>query len=108
LLNNAMNHTPRGGSVRLRTYVSEGRACVEVADTGVGITPEHLPRIFDLFYRADESRSVNSGGVGLGLSIVKMVADAHGGQVTVESRPGEGSVFTLALPIHMRESAAVP
>jgi PAS domain S-box-containing protein len=100
LLMNALTHTPPGGKVTVRTYFENSEVRVEVTDTGSGIAPEHLPHIFEMFYRADEARSVQSGGVGLGLSIVKMVAQAHGGRVWVQSNPNEGSVFTLALPVH--------
>jgi PAS domain S-box-containing protein len=100
LLVNAIAHTPAGGRVHVRTCVTDKEAWVEVHDSGGGIAPEHQNHIFDMFYRADEARSIASGGVGLGLSIVKMVATAHSGRVWVESALNKGSVFTLALPIH--------
>jgi PAS domain S-box-containing protein len=99
LLVNALAHTPEGGTVTVRTAHTLKEALVEVADTGAGIDGEHLAYIFDPFYRGDSARSIDSGGIGLGLSIVKMVAEAHGGSVAVKSAPGKGSVFTVALPI---------
>ena len=99
LLDNAVKYTPQGGTVALRARRA-GAAQVEVAvkDTGIGIEPRHLPRIFERFYRVDKGRSREMGGTGLGLSIVKHLTDALGGEVRVESRPGEGSTFYLLLP----------
>jgi PAS domain S-box-containing protein len=99
LLNNAINFTPEQGVVTVRTLPKPGVACIEIRDTGVGIEPMHLPHIFDLFYRGDNARPTHSGGVGLGLSIAKMIAEAHAGQITVTSTPGQGSTFTLILPV---------
>ncbi|SRR5579884_304915 len=98
LVDNAVKYTPDGGTV---TVSVEGRGdlvAVAVADTGIGIAPEHLPRIFERFYRVDRSRSRALGGTGLGLSIVKHIATSHGGRVEVESTEGRGSRFTLLLP----------
>jgi signal transduction histidine kinase len=69
-----------------------------VADTGSGIAPEHLPSIFERFYRADPARQATTGGSGLGLAIVKSLVEAHGGQVAVTSTPGQGTAFTITLP----------
>lgn len=99
LLTNAINYTEVGGTIALRTYQMEREIALEIRDTGVGIAPEYQTAIFDLFYRVDDARSIHSGGVGLGLSIAKMIVDAHGGRITVESTPGEGSTFTLILPL---------
>ncbi len=99
MMMNALNYTLSGGVITLCTRVIEQQVAIEVRDTGVGIAPDHLNHIFELFYRADPSRAIHSGGVGLGLSIVKMVADAHAGRVMVNSSAGKGSVFTLLLPI---------
>ncbi|HPF36955.1 MAG TPA: ATP-binding protein, partial [Candidatus Krumholzibacteria bacterium] len=71
---------------------------ISVIDHGKGIEPQHLPRLFERFYRVDRARSRQAGGTGLGLAIVKHIARFHGGHVTVESAPGRGSVFTLHLP----------
>lgn len=96
LVSNAVRYTPDGGKVTLLTRTRGKNLEVMVQDTGYGISPEHLPHIFDRFYRVDESRSRTSGGRGLGLSIVKQIMDEHKGSVTVESLPGKGSQFTLS------------
>lgn len=99
LLVNALNFTPPNGTITLRTSVSGGQVILEVTDTGIGIPEEQQTKIFNLFYRVDEARRLESGGVGLGLTIVKLVAEAHGGDVQVESQPGRGSTFTLHIPV---------
>ncbi len=98
LLDNALAHTPAGGKVTVRLRGQQGQVEMEVEDTGSGIEPEHLPRLFERFYRADPSRNRESGGAGLGLAIVKEIAEAHGGTVRVESTIGKGTIFTVALP----------
>jgi len=97
LLDNAIKYTPERGSVTLNTSADDRTAVVTVADTGVGIGAEHLPRIWERLYRADASRS--SRGLGLGLSLVKAYVQAHGGTVEAVSEPGRGSLFTVRLPI---------
>lgn len=99
LLNNAMRHTPAGGTISITAAAAESEILVEVRDTGVGIAPEHLPYIFERFFRADHSRNRATGGAGLGLTIVKQLVKAHGGRIWAESTQGLGSVFTFALPI---------
>ncbi len=96
LLDNAIKYTNRNGAVSLRAFVDDGDVVVTVADTGVGIATEHLPRIWDRLYRADPSRSER--GLGLGLSLVRAYVQAHGGTVTAASDPGRGSTFTVRLP----------
>jgi two-component system phosphate regulon sensor histidine kinase PhoR len=96
LIHNALKFTPAGGSVRVRAACDDGRATVEVADTGAGISPQDLPRVFERFYKADRARS--GAGTGLGLAIVKHTVEAHGGTVTVASDEGRGSTFTVSLP----------
>jgi two-component system heavy metal sensor histidine kinase CusS len=99
LLANALQHTPSGGRVILAgARVSEHLAEVRVTDTGTGIPAEHLDMIFDRFYRVDSARSRSTGGVGLGLAIVKSIMDLHGGTVTVESKPNQGTTFVLVFP----------
>jgi two-component system sensor histidine kinase BaeS len=98
LVNNAIRHTPPGGSVTLSGRQDGEWIVIDVADTGVGISAEDLPKVFDRFWRAEKSRSRQSGGSGLGLAIVRKLVEAHGGTVTATSTPGRGSTFTLRLP----------
>jgi signal transduction histidine kinase len=98
LLDNAIKHTPAGGRVAVEVAAGDGRASIEVADTGSGIAPEHLPRIFERFYRADVARSREAGGTGLGLAIAKSLVDAHGGTLDLASTPGTGTRATIRLP----------
>ncbi len=98
LVSNAIRHTPSGGSVTVRTALRDGRLVIEVADTGSGIAAGDLPKVFERFWRADLSRSRQSGGSGLGLSIARQIARAHGGDLTVTSTPGHGTTFTTDLP----------
>jgi two-component system phosphate regulon sensor histidine kinase PhoR len=99
LVENALRYTPAGGSVTLSLRCRPRVAEFTVTDTGIGIPPEHLPRIFERFYRVDPARSRQRGGTGLGLAVVKHVAEAHGGHVRVRSAPGSGTVVTVALPL---------
>jgi two-component system sensor histidine kinase BaeS len=105
LLENAITHTPAGGAVTVATNVMENwdgsfdGVYVAVSDTGAGIRAEDLEYVFDRFYRTDPSRSRTTGGSGLGLTIARQLAIAQGGQLTVESVVGEGSRFTLTLPV---------
>lgn len=99
LLSNALRHSPQGGTVELRLQRDENSALVSISDSGHGIAPEQLGRIFERFYSVDRSRSQRGGGSGLGLAIVRQVAEAHSGNVLVESRPGQGSTFTVRLPL---------
>jgi heavy metal sensor kinase len=96
LLDNAIRFTESGGSVMLRVDRAEEHPRLIVSDTGAGIDAEHLPHIFDRFYQANPARS--SGGSGLGLSICRWIAQAHGGQIDVSSAPGSGTTFTVVLP----------
>ena len=98
LLDNALAHTPPEGTVTLRLKPEDGQVVMEVEDTGHGIAPEHLPHLFERFYRGDPARDRESGGAGLGLAIVKEIAEAHGGTVRADSTLGKGSVFTVTLP----------
>jgi heavy metal sensor kinase len=98
LLDNSVKYTPSGGAIDVILRATGARAEVTVADTGPGIPPEHLPHIFDRFYRVDKARTRVEGGAGLGLSISRWIAEAHGGTLRVESTTGRGSMFTLSLP----------
>jgi len=99
LLDNAIKYTPERGSVIATVNSKDNRAVLEVADSGLGISANDLPHIFDRFYRADKARSRQMGGAGLGLSIVRSICSAHGGQVTVTSTEGHGSRFRIELPL---------
>jgi two-component system OmpR family sensor kinase len=99
LVENAVRYTPAGGTINIALRRHGPVAELTVSDTGIGIPPEHLQHIFERFYRVDTSRSRELGGTGLGLSIVRQIAEAHGGQVRVRSTVGEGSTFTVALPV---------
>jgi two-component system phosphate regulon sensor histidine kinase PhoR len=108
LLGNAVRYTPEGGRIELGWGRQEdGRAFIEVSDTGPGIAREHLPRLTERFYRVDGSRSRDTGGTGLGLSIVKHVVQRHGGEIDIESELGKGSSFRLLLPA-LRVRALAP
>ncbi|HLW46855.1 MAG TPA: ATP-binding protein [bacterium] len=98
LVDNAIKYTQDGGTVTVEEEARNGMVAISVADTGIGIAPEHLPRIFERFYRVDRSRSRSLGGTGLGLSIVKHIATSHGGDVEVRSVEGRGTRFSLLLP----------
>ena len=98
LCDNAVKYNKPGGSVRIHVGKQEGSAVVSVMDTGIGIAPEHQSRIFERFYRVDKSHSKASGGTGLGLSIVKHAALYHGGRITLESKPGQGTEIRVTLP----------
>ncbi|HET8836161.1 MAG TPA: HAMP domain-containing sensor histidine kinase [Gemmatimonadales bacterium] len=100
LVTNAIKYTPQGGTVDLSLADQDGAVSITVRDTGIGIAPGDLPHIFDRFWRADPARSRTGDrpGTGLGLAITKWIAEAHGGTITVQSRPGRGTVFTVRLP----------
>ncbi|HYP85760.1 phosphate regulon sensor histidine kinase PhoR [Variovorax sp.] len=99
LVSNAIRYTPGGGEVAVHwRQLSDGRGEFSVRDSGPGIAAEHIPRLTERFYRIDRSRSRETGGTGLGLAIVKHVAQRHGGELRVESTPGQGSRFALVLP----------
>lgn len=100
LVDNALNHTPRGGRVTLgcAPLAGDGGVRIWVADTGSGIAPEHISRLFDRFYRVDTGRTRSHGGAGLGLSISKAIVEAHGGTISTSSTPGSGATFQVVLP----------
>jgi two-component system, OmpR family, heavy metal sensor histidine kinase CusS len=99
LISNAVSHTPPGGAVVLATNTVGATVSIEVTDTGVGIPPEALPKVFDRFFRVDPSRSRASGGTGLGLAIVQGIAVLHGGNVEIASEPGRGTRVTFRVPV---------
>jgi signal transduction histidine kinase len=98
LLENAVKFTPRGGRVTVEVVAQEQAVYVKVCDTGMGIPPEDLPRIFERFYRVEKGRSRQHGGTGLGLSIVRQIVESHGGAVWAESQVGQGTCVTFSLP----------
>ncbi|MEK6687595.1 MAG: ATP-binding protein, partial [Gemmatimonadota bacterium] len=98
LFDNAVRHTPRGGEIVARAERLEDSVTIAVSDTGTGIGGEHLPRIFERYYRADPARSREAGGTGLGLSIVKHLVESHGGTVTAESEVGVGTTIRCLFP----------
>jgi signal transduction histidine kinase len=101
LLNNAVTHTPPGGEIKIDLWHDSEKVYFSIADTGNGIPANHLPHIFDRFYRADRSRSRATGGAGLGLAIVRAMVEMHSGSVRVMSEgiPGRGAVFTVEFPL---------
>ena len=99
LIDNAIKYTPAGGQVRVVLQRREGRAVLEVIDTGIGLAPEDQARVFERFYRVDRARSRDAGGTGLGLSIVKNTVKGLGGEIGVRSELGHGSTFTVELPL---------
>jgi two-component system phosphate regulon sensor histidine kinase PhoR len=101
LLDNAAKYTPEGGAITVGARVTEVDLVLYVRDTGIGIPPDHIPRLFERFYRVDTARSRAMGGTGLGLAIVKHIALAHNGSVRVESEPGKGSAFYFRIPLNL-------
>jgi heavy metal sensor kinase len=99
LVDNAIKFTPAKGSVRIDITRGDTEARIVVADTGIGIAPEHLPHVFQRFYRVDPARESDAGGTGLGLAISRAIAEAHGGSISIESTVGKGTRVTLTLPL---------
>jgi signal transduction histidine kinase len=99
LISNAIKYTDAGGNITVKTFISDGNAVLEVSDDGIGISAADMPYIFEHLYRTDESRARDSGGNGIGLSVAKAIAEAHGGEIKAESRPGVGSRFTVTVPL---------
>jgi histidine kinase len=105
LLGNAVQYTPEGGAITISARREHGQVQISVQDTGVGISPEHLPHVFDRFYRVDKSRSRQQGGSGIGLTIARHLVEAHGGRIWAESAgDGQGSVFHFTIPVWTGQS----
>lgn len=98
LIENALNYTPEGGHVTVRTYREQAEVVVEIMDTGIGILPEDLPHIFERFFRSDEARNLVKSGTGLGMAIVKKIMDMHRYSISIASRPGEGTTISVIIP----------
>ena len=98
LVSNAVKYTPTGGSVVVKAWSEDDQIKVEVADTGIGIPEEAMPRVFNEFYRAKNAKTMEMEGTGLGLVIAKDVVEQHGGQISLTSKVGEGSTFYVTLP----------
>ncbi len=107
LVSNAVRYTPEGGSIFISLERENGNASVSVTDTGIGIAEEDLKQVFSRFWRADSARATGTGGLGIGLSLVREVADQHRGEVTVESVKGEGSTFTISIPLSEKDPSRV-
>jgi signal transduction histidine kinase len=107
LLSNAFKFTPSGGRVELVAGAHENGVCIEVCDTGAGIAPDQLKRVFEKFYQADNQKSASAKGTGLGLAIAKEIVEAHQGKIRVSSVAGKGTTFTLVLPISVNRRRSV-
>ena len=101
LLDNAVAYSPEKEKVTISLEQGKKAFVINITDQGIGISQQHSPRVFERFYRVDKARSRKHGGTGLGLAIVKHIAQAHGGKVTVESQPGQGSIFSIHMPTHL-------
>jgi two-component system phosphate regulon sensor histidine kinase PhoR len=106
LIGNALKFTPRGGMIAVSLRSANGQVMLEVADTGIGIDPEHRERIFERFYQVNGTTRRTHGGCGLGLALVKEIVERHGGRVGVESQLGQGSRFTVYLPTRVETAEA--
>ena len=98
LCDNAVKYTPKGGTITIGVQRRPGGCTLSLSDTGPGIAPEELPKIFERFYRSDSARKAESGGHGLGLSIARIIVVAHGGKLRVRSKLGAGTTFSIDLP----------
>ena len=105
ILDNAIQYTPKGGQIEIEAQQNEKQTIITFADSGRGIAPENLPRIFDRFFRENDARTADEGGTGLGLSIAKRIIEIHGGQIEAESIPDDGTLIRVILPDNQPESA---
>jgi len=99
LIDNAIKYTPDGGRVQVQLEALDGHAAIKVTDSGIGISESDIPQIFDRFWRADKVRSRGMGGAGLGLAIARWIVEQHQGSIAVQSRPDQGTVFTVSIPL---------
>ena len=99
LVTNAVRYTPKDGKIELSWEVKDDHGILSVKDNGIGIAPEHIPRVTERFYRVDKARSRDTGGTGLGLAITKSVVSLHNGEIKLYSKVGEGTTFTLRIPL---------
>ncbi len=99
LILNALHYMPAGGTMTVRIYEQEQCDIIEIQDTGIGVSPKDLPRIFERFYRGDKARGAHTGGTGLGLAIARRIVELHRGNIEVESEEGKGSIFRIVLPV---------
>ncbi len=99
LISNAIRYTPSGGSVNVKLGASDGDLVLTVADSGIGIPETELPRVFDEFFRASNARKATDSGTGLGLPIARYIAEKHDGSMTANSVEGEGTIFTVRIPV---------
>ena len=99
LLDNACKYTGDNKQIAIRVFADNGNVCFAVSDNGIGLARRNIRRIFDSFYQVDSSLARKAEGCGLGLSIVKFIVDAHKGKITIESKPGKGSTFTVKIPL---------
>ena len=106
LIENALRHSPRGGGVAITMTVQGDQVRLEVTDSGPGLTPDQVSRVFDRFYRSDPGRSADTGHAGLGLAIVKNILELHGATIAVDGRPGLGACFYFKLPIALSAQRA--
>jgi two-component system phosphate regulon sensor histidine kinase PhoR len=106
LVSNAIKYTQEGGTVEVKMAVQENQAVITVHDTGIGIAPEDLPRIFEDFYRTKAAKALSEMGTGLGLPLVKRIVETYHGQIDVQSTVGEGSTFTVTLPLDAGDQAS--
>ena len=103
LISNAVRYTPEGGTVTVSVYQDNGRAAISVRDTGIGLSPDEIKMVFSRFWRADAGRTRESGGLGVGLSVVKEIVDRHNGTASVQGEKGKGACFTLYFPLYCKE-----